>query len=334
MKINLLPSQQKAIDGLDRDIAGHHVAILMGRPGAGKTTILRALHEKLGGVYLTSREFIEASTDRHPLALDETVYQVIKDALTSHKVVVVDDFNLISLVSCCSHSYPRLNFLAAAMVPLVDMAQDDGKTLVFATESMPIPGLYNRVPTVPIPAFTVEDYTALSGVFLGAAQSGALDMRKVHRFAPSLNARQIRSTCLALREDKALDTERFVDYLREHHMVSNVDLGEVQAVDLHDLKGLDDVIKALEANVILPLENSEVAEELNLKPKRGVLLAGPPGTGKTTIGRALAHRLKSKFFLIDGTLITGTPEFYPTSIGCSRRRSRMHQGSSSSMIAT
>jgi ATP-dependent 26S proteasome regulatory subunit len=41
-----------------------------------------------------------------------------------------------------------------------------------------------------------------------------------------------------------------------------------------------------------------------------VLLAGPPGTGKTTVGRALAHRLRSKFFLIDGTVISGTGAFY------------------------
>ncbi len=41
-----------------------------------------------------------------------------------------------------------------------------------------------------------------------------------------------------------------------------------------------------------------------------MLLAGPPDTGKTTIGRALASRLKSKFFLIDGTVIAGTYSFY------------------------
>ncbi|MCB0153066.1 MAG: AAA family ATPase, partial [Caldilineaceae bacterium] len=52
-----------------------------------------------------------------------------------------------------------------------------------------------------------------------------------------------------------------------------------------------------------------MAEQLTLRPKRGVLLAGPPGTGKTTIGRALAHRLKSKFFLLDGTAIAGTGDF-------------------------
>jgi len=61
---------------------------------------------------------------------------------------------------------------------------------------------------------------------------------------------------------------------------------------------------------VLPLENDALANEFKLRSKRGVLLYGPPGTGKTTIGRAMAHRLKSKFFLIDGTFIVGTNDFY------------------------
>jgi SpoVK/Ycf46/Vps4 family AAA+-type ATPase len=181
---------------------------------------------------------------------------------------------------------------------------------VFASEGLPIPGLQESMPTVGIPAFTVEDYAALCDCYLGTERAGLLEVGKVHRFAPKLNARQLRNTCEALCDSEKLDTDRFVEYLRERHMASNVDLGEVQAVDLHDLKGLGDVIDALEANVILPLENAELAEELQLKPKRGVLLAGPPGTGKTTVGRALAHRLKSKFFLIDGTVVSGSSDFY------------------------
>src|SRR5262249_4740679 len=125
-----------------------------------------------------------------------------------------------------------------------------------------------------------------------------------------LNGHQLKGACEWLREEEVLDTERFIDYLRSQRMVSNVDLGEVQEVDLRDLKGVDDVIQSLEANIVLPLENDELATELRLKPRRGVLLAGPPGTGKTTVGRALAHRLKSKFFLVDGTFISGTHEFY------------------------
>ncbi|PYP64857.1 MAG: hypothetical protein DMD26_12580 [Gemmatimonadetes bacterium] len=306
----LLPAQQQALEALERAVAADYVAELSGRQGAGKTTILRALHAKLGGVLLTSRDFIEASAERHPLALDETVYLVLSAALRDHPVVIVDDFHFISVVSCCSHAYPRQNFLASALVPLATQAQDEGKVLVFGGEGFPIAGLHERVASVPIPSFTIDDYAALCSGYLGDAKARALDVKKIHRFAPRLNARQLRDTCVALREQDALDTETLIDYLREHHMASNVDLEEVQAVELRDLKGLDDVIEALEANVILPLENAEMSEELNLKPKRGVLLAGPPGTGKTTIGRALAHRLKSKFFLIDGTVVSGTGVFH------------------------
>jgi ATP-dependent 26S proteasome regulatory subunit len=306
----LLPAQQQVLDAVERAIATRRVAILSGRSGIGKTTILNALHERLGGALLTSREFIEASGERHPLALDETVYAVLLKALGAHPAVIVDDFHLVSVVCCCTHAYPRQNYLGAGMVALSRMAREAGKALVLVTEGAPVPGLQERVPWVHVPSFTIDDYAGLLSAHLGADRARALDVKKVYRFAPRLTARQLADTCDALRNERSLDTERLITYLREHHMVSNVDLGEVQAVDLRDLKGLDDVIEALEANVILPLENSELSEELSLKPKRGVLLAGPPGTGKTTIGRALAHRLKSKFFLIDGTIVSGTPHFH------------------------
>ena len=92
--------------------------------------------------------------------------------------------------------------------------------------------------------------------------------------------------------------------------MTNVNLGDVEEVDLRDLHGVDDVIEKLEANIVLPLENDDLSRKMNLTPRRGVLLYGPPGTGKTTVGRALAHRLKSKFFRIDGSFISGTSSFY------------------------
>jgi ATP-dependent 26S proteasome regulatory subunit len=306
----LVPTQARTLAALERALDAKHVAVLVGRPGLGKTRVLQELHDRHGGVYLTSREIVEASAGTHPLALEETVYRVVRDALERHRVVIVDDFHFVSLLACCAHSYPRQGFLGAAILPLVDLAQQAGKSLVLTGEGATIPGLTGRVPHITLPNFEVDDYAALCSAHMGRDRAASLDVRKVHRFAPNLTARQLHSASEALQDVPSLDTERFITHLREHHMVSNVDLGEVQAVDLHDLQGIDDVISALEANVILPLENSEVSEELDLAPKRGVLLAGPPGTGKTTIGRALAHRLKSKFFLIDGTVVSGTPHFY------------------------
>jgi len=306
----LLPAQRQAVDSLEKAVSDERVAEFKGRPGIGKSAILQVLRERLGGVLLTSREFIEASANRHPLALDETAYAVIAAALRHNDTVIVDDFQFIVMVSCCSPTYPRQNLLGGALVPLVQQARDANKRLIIGSEGAPVIGLHARVPSVRVPAFCIDDYAALCGAYLDRAQLAAIDMKKVYRFAPKLNARQLRDTCVALAGNDALDTDTFITYLRERHMVSNVDLQEVQTVELRDLKGLDDVLEALEANVILPLENSELAEELNLQPKRGVLLAGPPGTGKTTIGRALARRLKSKFFLIDGTVVSGTAHFH------------------------
>ena len=308
----LLPSQRQAVDVLERITAKENVAELIGRPGVGKSTVVRVLHDRLGGALVTSRDFIEASAKRHPLALDETVYLVLAAALRDHDVVIVDDFHYIGMVSCCSHMYPRQNFLITALEPLLQMTKDEDKRLIFAGDSVPEPALHGRIDAVAIPSFSIEDYAGLCAAHLGRDRAGALDLKKIHRFAPKLNARQLRDSCAALRDEQMLDTDAFIAHLREHHMVSNVDLAEVQEVELRDLKGLDDVLEALEANVVLPLENTELAEELDLKPKRGVLLAGPPGTGKTTIGRALARRLKSKFFLIDGTVVSGTAMFHHT----------------------
>src|SRR5262249_23111132 len=154
-----------------------------------------------------------------------------------------------------------------------------------------------------------EDYSLICEAYLGPELAPRMDFAKVHRFAPALTAQQLRNACQAI-EKANLDTESFIAWLKAQNMTSNVDLAEVQPVDWNDLKGVDDVIAVLEAKMALPLENDALATELNLKPKRGVLLAGPPGTGKTTIGRALAHRLKGKFFLIDGTVISGTRSFY------------------------
>ena len=311
MADSLAPTQQQVLDRLIAAMRDQPAAVLSARSGMGKTRILHQLRSRhKRGVHLTSREFLEASAARHPLAIEETVQEVIGNALAQHDLVIVDDFQFIALLACCSHAYPRQNLLGGVLLPLGRMAQAQQKQLVLTGEQVPIMGVVERWPVIGIPDFTVADYTAICSGYLDADQRRGLDFAKIHRFGPKLNARQLRNTCVALAGEQGLTTDRFIDYLREHHMASNVDIAEVQAVELRDLKGVDDVLEALEANVIMPLENADIAEELSLKPKRGVLLAGPPGTGKTTIGRALARRLKSKFFLIDGTIISGTPDFF------------------------
>jgi SpoVK/Ycf46/Vps4 family AAA+-type ATPase len=200
--------------------------------------------------------------------------------------------------------------LDAALTAILADAAAFGKKLLFGVESdMPWP-LRRRAYIWHIREFGPDDYASISRGLLAPDISGRLDFDRIHRFAPALNAHQLSNACNWLSRDPQLDTDRFLEYLRSQELTSNVDANEVERVEWSDLKGVDGVIRELEAKIALPFENDLLTAELGLKPKRGVLLAGPPGTGKTTIGRALAHRLKSKFFLIDGTVVAGSNDFY------------------------
>jgi hypothetical protein len=311
MDNTLSPAQQDAKNQLLGVLRGDAVAFLLADPGKGRSTVLHDAYAALGGAYLGARELTAAMQDRHPLSLEEAFYETVWRALKHHETVIVDDFHLVANVVCCGHFYPRQSYLSAPLTAIATYARTNGKKVVLGVDRIAMAGPWTRENLVSIGDFTPADYAVVTRAYLDEATAGRLDFDKIHRFARRLNAAQLRSSCERLSSlGERIDTERFIDYLRAHHLAANVDLGEVQAVELRDLKGLDDLLDTLEANVILPFENAELAAELELKPKRGVLLAGPPGTGKTTVGRALAHRLKSKFFLVDGTVISGSRGFF------------------------
>jgi shikimate kinase len=309
VKMQLCPAQQQAYDQLFQVLPLFSVVGLVGRSGAGKTTVLRKLHARTGGEWLASKELLHALRDKHPLAIEETLERQIEAAFLTADHVYLDDLSLLTnVVGGGCGGYPRPNFVAVALESVTASASAAGKKLLFASEYWQ--NLHKKGFVANLPAFQPADYEFFCRAYLGPTLAERLDYRKVFRFARGLDGHDLRTINLLVRDRKDLDTDSYIEALRTFGLTSNVNLGEVQQVTLADLKGVDDVIQSLEANVILPLERVELADELGLKAKRGVLLAGPPGTGKTTIGRALAHRLKSKFFLIDGTYISGTANFY------------------------
>src|SRR3954471_15307789 len=305
----LYPAQKRAFDSLQSGIQVGSILRVWGGTGRGKTTILRELHQQTGGAFINMKDFVEASATKHPLALEETLYHLILEALKANPLVIVDDVHLLDLYTNGCHFYPRSGYFNSIMMGLCTYTLEAKKTLVFGTKEHLADAADQRSYSFGIEKFKPEDYAALVETFRGAPVP-ELDFEKIFRFAPKLNGHQLKAACQWLTNYKQLTTELFIEYLRSQRLASNVDLGEVQEVDLKDLKGVDDVLRSLEINIVLPLQNDELANRFRLKSKRGVLLYGPPGTGKTTVGRALAHRLKGKFFLIDGTFIAGTQGFY------------------------
>ena len=311
-RVTLTPAQQAAATGLAKAASTGSLLVLKSAAGMGRTTVLRQAHELIGGALLGARQFMSKLNNRPPAAIEEAFLEMVERALWFRRVVIIDDFHLIRDVAQ-SFEYPRAHLLNTAMTALLDRATARGRTIILGEDDdgscAPIGrrGLWFEITD-----FAVDDYSVICSAYLPPETSKRLDYSRIHRFAPLLNLWQLRKACVCLRHELGLNTDSFIGYLNKHNLTSNVEIEEVRPVSWKDLKGMDDVIRALEAKIALPFENHALATALNLKPRRGVLLAGPPGTGKTTIGRALAHRLKGKFFLIDGTAISGTADFYKT----------------------
>ena len=77
-------------------------------------------------------------------------------------------------------------------------------------------------------------------------------------------------------------------------------------VNYDDVGGMGDTIRQLREMVELPLRYPELFTRLGVDPPKGVLLHGPPGTGKTRLARAVANESDAAFFTINGPEIMGS----------------------------
>lgn len=71
-------------------------------------------------------------------------------------------------------------------------------------------------------------------------------------------------------------------------------------IGYEDIGGCRRQMAQIREMIELPLRHPALFKTLGVKPPRGVLLYGPPGSGKTLIARAVANETGAFFFLING----------------------------------
>ena len=75
---------------------------------------------------------------------------------------------------------------------------------------------------------------------------------------------------------------------------------EVPQVSWEQVGGLDEIKDRLKESIEWPLNRPETFEHFGIKPPRGIILFGAPGTGKTLIAKAIANEASANFITIKG----------------------------------
>ncbi|CAO3671749.1 unnamed protein product [Umbelopsis vinacea] len=84
-------------------------------------------------------------------------------------------------------------------------------------------------------------------------------------------------------------------------MVSVMKLEKAPTESYADIGGLEQQIQEIKESVELPLTHPELYEEMGIKPPKGVILYGVPGTGKTLLAKAVANQTSATFLRVVGS---------------------------------
>lgn len=304
--IRLSPTQQAAHDRALVVLAGSPLVMIEGESGMGKTTVMKALRDVTGGAFLTVSDFEAVLNHRSPSAYEQSIYEVVSAALDRERIVYIDSVERLSLANWLS-SNRRQGVFNLVFRALFERTAVGERQIVLGHSPLELPPDSNQVTayrpvSVNLPGLRAADYQHIVVERLGEAAAAGIDFVRVHHHARRLSAYDLNIVAglLTGRGLSSPTTDDVIGIIEAYLQHSNVDVAEVEAIDLSRLVGVEEIVETLERTVLLPLKAPDLAAQLGLEAKHGVLLHGPPGSGKTTIGRGLAHMMRGKFFMIDG----------------------------------
>jgi transitional endoplasmic reticulum ATPase len=303
--------------------------LLHGPPGTGKTLLAKAVANEtnanfysISGPEIMSKFYGES---------EERLREVFKEAEeNAPSIIFIDEIDSIA-PKREEVSGDVEKRVVSQLLTLMDGIQSRGKLVVIGATNRPNaidpalrrPGRFDREIDIGIPDeqgrldillihtrgmpltedVSLESIAKVTHGFVGAdleALSKEAAMRSLRRILPEINLEQPKIPAEILNKIK-ITKQDFDEALRD---VQPSAMREVLVqrpnVGWEDIGGLQQVKEELAEAIEWPLKHADLFTEADVKPPKGILLYGLPGTGKTMIAKAVATTSEANFISIKG----------------------------------
>jgi transitional endoplasmic reticulum ATPase len=300
--------------------AGYGIAfngiLLHGPPGTGKSYLARAIAGEFGMslLHVSTGDLVEGIVG----ASARNVQRVFETA-RAHRpcVLFLDEFDSLAQRREAAGHVEERRTVNQLLVSLESVQDDPDLLVVAATNDLDHldpaairPGRFDRHVRVDRPDLAARRAILAVQLATRPAQD-AIDLddlarRTAGRTAAELT-RIVEEAALAAFRDAAATGEDV--RITTRHLdaalaaAGGQDRPTVEAWSWDDLVLPADVLAELQQIEAL-VSSPELVDRLGVEPPRGVLLTGPPGTGKTTIARVLAAQARCSFYPVSAADVT------------------------------
>jgi len=303
--------------------------LLYGPPGTGKTLIARAVASEAKAAFfiINGPEIMNKLYGESESRLRGIFQEAQKHAPS---IIFIDEIDALAPKRAESGSEAERR-IVGQLLTLMDGKEGRGQVVVIGATNQPNaldpalrrPGRFDREISLRVPDM-IGRKEILQIHSRDAAIADDIDFARLAHLTPGFVGADLEALCreaamIALRrvlphidyENGYIPYETLVnlnitmadfqDALREVEPSTTREVYvEISETTWDDIGGMEDVKEMLTESVEWPLRFPEVYANAKVEMPRGVLLSGPPGSGKTLIARALAHQCEASFISIKG----------------------------------